>query len=1646
MIALKLRNLLLHFILMFIFFVNFICADIVLVDNFESYALNTVMDNGVAGWNIVDSLNANLSSPIVKDGNSYAEINGQFWKILDDNSNATHPEALAKRTPITLNKPGDYVQLAVYASSETVGGTNPSGTLIVKLRDASSNNIAYFGIGWRYWYYYDGTAHTITTPTEARPSYDTWYIIRATLRDGNSDGTVDSYDLETFNADMTPKWSQTGITTNGYTNGVEIVVTCAGTSSKAVGLVDEIKTYYVSNDSNYIYLPDNSARLKIIDGGLKVEAGTDYLDLYTINSSFSYPYMSASQWNELGSGSGSGHESWDYQINEINSGRIDVNSSCDYYRMYRKVLMKGDHFEVEDTFTNLSGGNLGVVFENNIICNLSDIPYLGGEQDKEWTTNVPTTNSSYFLPSANSGLGIVAEDDFLRAHQNMTRSSTGAKMRDENFGLPIGGSYTFRWSIYAGQSKDYFDFINKVRRNWGVNYTIEGPCVLMPQDNLLDPETSTLESDSTIKELIRYRSAKILLITTPDLTDSGTHSREELNNYDIDLHLADLQRIKTRVGYLLPGVRVIPFMQSILCGAFSDSNSTTPKYPDSVEIAPDGVTAKWWEYETLGTLAWNEMVAADMVRFKHQPVIGNSFYNNLCSIRDKVLDAGLDGLYVDTFNRLYSEKYGRWTYRQWDNVTVDMNLNNYTVSNTKSELGTLTCPARCELTGNVLEAGGVIYTNHQSETTALRDMKLFQFKEVPPDTRDTDLGTPIALGYYKGYTYRDPNDWDTDEDLYDNIRDFINNGQLYAFYTCWGLTRESILAHMYPFTPIDIRPGILTGEERIITTKSGTYSWGDMSNARAVFYNADGVESDANIIEDSNGTVRTFQFTLNEGWAAILIRDGNQARYPSPKNDINNVSIDTHLAWTKGLDSIMHNVYFGTNFADVNAATTSSGCYLGTTTETTHRYCCQDIAALSPNTTYYWRVDEADAGEAVIDNFASYPLNTVMGNGVGHWDIAYDQNGTPNAPTVKDASSGYPEINGQFWKWIDDNASGAESLVKSIPLLGKPDDYVQMAVYASSETVNGTSPSGQLIIRVRDVSGNNIAMFGIGWRYWYYYDGTSHMITTPTEARPSYDTWYIIRATLRDGNSDGVVDSYDFETFNADMTPKWSQTGITTNGYTNGVEFVISLAGTSNKAVALVDEIKYVRPCEDPNSHIIRGDVWSFTTELPDISFDPNGITVIDDFESYPLNTIMDNEVGNWAIANGTNSNISSPIVKDGCVTTNYPEISGRFWLLTDDNSDANSSEALAKNIPVTLNQPGDYVQLAVYASSETIDSTSPSGTLAVKLRDASGNNIAYFGIGWRYWYYYDGTSHTITTPTEARPSYNTWYIIRATLRDGNSDGVVDSYDFETFNADMTPKWSQIGITTNGHTNGIELVISMAGTSSKAIALVDEIVVRHIYVVDNFESYALNTVMDNGVAGWNIVDSLNANLSSPIVKDGNSYAEINGQFWKILDDNSRASQPESLAKSTPITLNKSGDYVQLAVYASSETVGGTSPSGTLTVKLRDASQNNIAFFGIGWRYWYYYDGTSHTITTPTEARPSYDTWYIIRATLRDDNSDGVVDSYDFETFNTDMTPKWSQTGITTNDYTNGVEIVITCAGTSSKAVGLVDEIKICRLP
>ena len=91
------------------------------------------------------------------------------------------------------------------------------------------------------------------------------------------------------------------------------------------------------------------------------------------------------------------------------------------------------------------------------------------------------------------------------------------------------------------------------------------------------------------------------------------------------------------------------------------------------------------------------------------------------------------------------------------------------------------------------------------------------------------------------------------------------------------------------------------------------------------------------------------------GLTAVL----TQAIEPEPEHEETGVCRTVVLSWTPGAFANMHDVYFGTSFADVNEATTASEVYLGRQSETTY---ATDRLELVQD--YYWRVDEVNGANA----------------------------------------------------------------------------------------------------------------------------------------------------------------------------------------------------------------------------------------------------------------------------------------------------------------------------------------------------------------------------------------------------------------------------------------------------------------------------------------------------------------------------------------------------------------------------------------------------------------------------------------------------------------------------------------------------------
>jgi len=135
-------------------------------------------------------------------------------------------------------------------------------------------------------------------------------------------------------------------------------------------------------------------------------------------------------------------------------------------------------------------------------------------------------------------------------------------------------------------------------------------------------------------------------------------------------------------------------------------------------------------------------------------------------------------------------------------------------------------------------------------------------------------------------------------------------------------------------------PGASQGNQTATTFDTGT-----MSNNTTYYWRIDEI----NAAGTTTGTVWSF---------TTIVAAPGQATNPSPSNSAAGESVTVDLSWTAGSGAASHNVYFGT---------TSPGTLQGNQAAATF-----DPGTLSNSTTYYWRIDEINAGGTTTGNVWSF--------------------------------------------------------------------------------------------------------------------------------------------------------------------------------------------------------------------------------------------------------------------------------------------------------------------------------------------------------------------------------------------------------------------------------------------------------------------------------------------------------------------------------------------------------------------------------------------------------------------------------------------------------------------------------------------------
>lgn len=586
-------------------------------------------------------------------------------------------------------------------------------------------------------------------------------------------------------------------------------------------------------------------------GGLVVKLGRES---FLVRSRFSFPGQPKGGWNLLEPAPmATGEPTWKPTVRK-NKDSITVTALGANYSLSRRLTVDQHRIMVHDTFRNLTDKIIGLKFFHEMDCTgkvVPDVAVCGDQNANAASTDRSADNPTLFVKVGQVGLGMLAEDDVYRVQSQVEFRYPIGSTGSSHFGLAPGASCTVDWSLYPTATGDAWDFINQVRRDWKVNVTIPAGSIWT------DCSVLTRMSDADLKQYIEWSGGKWIMATpwldTYPLPTRPTYEQIAETTRPV---VEKLRRISPDAKLLL-GTH--PTMNFCPPGKFYDSD----EYLDSFVL--DEQRKHFWHPWYTSYFCVGIAKEQGFLNFCNFMTPTNSYFKKMMGEADFALDkAGVGGIYCDEFNHyncLSSRTYGRW-----DQHYVDLDANTFEVKTDKqcALLGLVCDEAQQVYADHIMKKGAVFLANSEPVTRRMQGMNFPRFMETP------SLSAGFHAALYSPLAYGNPPLPADEAGLFQYVRDRLMCCVLTHLGGMPKLTRPCVTARMFPFTPLDIRPGVLTGKERIVTAKSGTCGWAAPFKARLFEYDK------AGILTEADPPVKTYprklQIIVSENGIVILER------------------------------------------------------------------------------------------------------------------------------------------------------------------------------------------------------------------------------------------------------------------------------------------------------------------------------------------------------------------------------------------------------------------------------------------------------------------------------------------------------------------------------------------------------------------------------------------------------------------------------------------------------------------------------------------------------------------------------------------------------------------------------------------------------
>lgn len=540
-------------------------------------------------------------------------------------------------------------------------------------------------------------------------------------------------------------------------------------------------------------------------------------------------------------------EGWSVRVSGEGDERRVIGAAPEY-RVERAITWQVDHVRIADTFTNLTDANLGLAFDNALRGDPAQVvdAWVGGNPDPAATVVRYMENSTVFVAGESSGCGLVALDDVYRVQGIVYYDNRGG-IRSDTFCLPPGGSYTVRWALYPIGRADYYDFINLVRRDLDVNFTVPGGFEFgLSGINAMSDEA--LRSTIADKGL-RFIASGVWFDREGDVPCyHGSHMLEATRLQE------QLRDAAAKLRRVEPDVKSLIYIHTSI-----DTNPEGPeRYADSRIITEGGA-----HYENTG---YTKRIGIPF--FYYYIAEGNSYLEAMKRVVDMCLDAdkiGADGIYWDEVEMISPKR----TYDRWDGYSAELD-EQHRIKRVFGDPQLLSMEAKMELVQYIASKGGVLIGNSCPVSETMTALQFPRFVETAAEwyPARAHLFTPIALGDH--LTVK------TFDDLLADIRLKLMWGSLYYYYARPAQPHLTITQRMFPFTPVELHKGWLLGKERIITAVPGTFTFGDEGPVTVYWYGPDGALSERQGEERVDEGRRLVRLDLAEKEMAVIERAADQ--------------------------------------------------------------------------------------------------------------------------------------------------------------------------------------------------------------------------------------------------------------------------------------------------------------------------------------------------------------------------------------------------------------------------------------------------------------------------------------------------------------------------------------------------------------------------------------------------------------------------------------------------------------------------------------------------------------------------------------------------------------------------------------------------